>query len=174
LALSVIAGLAMYFYTTESSTLFVVLFTGALGGTANNYLRMRDLPADEELSWSPGTRSLAILQLYVSPLLAGLFAVIFYSVLQAKLLEGSLFPRFADIPDAEYDPQRMIQFLWYRQPVDGTECARVIVWSFVAGFAERFVPNIIDRLGAEAKTKAATPRPGQSGGPQAVPSSGQA
>jgi hypothetical protein len=33
-----------------------------------------------------------------------------------------------------------------RVPASGADLANLIVWSFVAGFAERFVPDVLTRL----------------------------
>jgi hypothetical protein len=35
------------------------------------------------------------------------------------------------------------------QPADAMEAAKLCVWSFVAGFGERLVPNTIDRIAAD-------------------------
>jgi hypothetical protein len=36
-------------------------------------------------------------------------------------------------------------------PADGVEFGKLLVWAFIAGFAERFVPDTLDRMVARAK-----------------------
>jgi len=41
------------------------------------------------------------------------------------------------------------EFLSLTAPISGWDFAKLLIWSFIAGFAERFVPDTIDRLVAE-------------------------
>ena len=44
-------------------------------------------------------------------------------------------------------------FLKQTGPESGVSFAMLLVWSFIAGFAERFVPDTIDRLVSQAQKK---------------------
>jgi hypothetical protein len=39
-------------------------------------------------------------------------------------------------------------------PADSTEYAKAIVWAFIAGFAERLVPDTLDRIARLKQTRA--------------------
>ncbi len=68
------------------------------------------------------------------PLIAGgVFAVVLYLVLAGEFLTGSLFPEFEDGV-----PRNTVQW------------ANLFIWAFIAGFAERLVPDTLDRLVQQA------------------------
>jgi hypothetical protein len=143
----IIAFLGAYLFSTQISNLFSLFCFGALGGTLNTYFRLKDLPADA-VPLDSHSNILAILQVYVSPIVAGAFATVMYVVLVSKVIEGPLFPQF-ETPQSP--PDKIIDFLWRAVP-DGTfNAAKLCFWAFVAGFVERLVPNIIDRIVTETK-----------------------
>lgn len=134
----------LFFPSRKVSNVFSLFCLGALGGTLNTYFRLRDLPT---AATTTGTDNLlAIIQVYVSPVVAGAFAIVMFMLLASRVLEGPLFPKFV-IPD---NPERFIDFLWRSTLADGTSSAKLCFWAFVAGFAERLIPNIIDRLVVQA------------------------
>jgi hypothetical protein len=64
-------------------------------------------------------------------------------------LSGDFFPKFILPPP---DPKHGVTseaFFFGAIPESGKGYALAIVWSFIAGFAERFVPDTIDRLTAQ-------------------------
>ncbi|PHV10386.1 hypothetical protein [Chitinimonas sp. BJB300] len=83
-------------------------------------------------------------------LLAGLFAVVAYGLLASGLLgqllqEGvtnTLFPQFSPLNE-----------LGLPLPKAGNDVAKLSVWSFLAGFAERLVPDVLDKLSGKSKNK---------------------
>jgi hypothetical protein len=70
----------------------------------------------------------------VSPILGAVFAIILYFFFAGGLVTGSLFPEF-------------------KLPLDGINVAKLVIWSFIAGFAERFVPDRLDQLSQQANPK---------------------
>lgn len=74
-------------------------------------------------------------------------AVIVYLLFAADLLKGDLFPEFNCFPGetcADFHG-----FVSHWSPDGPAASAKAIVWGFIAGFSERFVPDILNRLGSE-------------------------
>lgn len=121
------------------SLLLVVFLTGAAGGVISNYFRIRELPEQ-----NIGTN--AIIQIYVTPLISGLLSWVAYAICLSGLLQGSLFPTFAG-GDASYE--NLEQMFSVVKPDTTLDVAKVLLWSFVAGFFEKFIPNILDKIAGE-------------------------
>lgn len=119
---------------------------GLLGGFVSIQQRLKKF-GDEELyllskSW---------FQILLIPVYGGIFALVLYLGFLSKVIEGSLFPHFASPPFSEPIPttEDIKNFFSQTYPATGADLAKLLFWSFVAGFSERFVPQIIDR--SEAK-----------------------
>jgi hypothetical protein len=85
----------------------------------------------------------------IPPLVGAVAATALYVVFAGELVTGSLFPKFhlfaTDVPD----PFRNFVANW--QPMSEIDHAKALLWGFVAGFSERFVPDLLTSLGAKAK-----------------------
>jgi hypothetical protein len=84
---------------------------------------------------------------FVPPLVGMIGAVVLYLLFAAGILKGDLFPEFhcaAGQTCADFHG-----FVAYWSPNGPTANAKAIVWGFIAGFSERFVPDILNRLGSE-------------------------
>ena len=73
-------------------------------------------------------------------------AVIVYLIFAAGLLKGDIFPEFHCATGQCND---FYGFVTDWSPKDAAANAKAIVWGFIAGFSERFVPDILNRLGSE-------------------------
>ncbi len=49
------------------------------------------------------------------------------------------------------DPISLVDFLYNLHPITQKDYAALLIWSFLAGFAEQFVPDALDRLAAQGK-----------------------
>jgi len=124
----------------------LVFLAGCVGGTTNHYRRLKALPTnDEELSRLATTPSF-LLQAVVSPILGGIFAVLAYLIFAGAILQGPLFPTFKAVED-DY---KTLNGFFNITPKTNGDVAKMIVWAFLAGFSERFVPNLLDRLSRDA------------------------
>lgn len=120
--------------------------TGLVGGFVSIQQRLRKF-GNEELD----LLSKSWFQIILIPVYGGIFAVVLYLCFLSKIVEGPLFPHFASPPFAEPVPttEDVRNFFSQTYPSSGGDLAKLLFWSFVAGFSERFVPQIISR--AETK-----------------------
>jgi hypothetical protein len=113
---------------------------GLLGGFVSIQQRLKRL-TDEELellasSW---------FQIVLIPIYGGVFALVLYVAFLSKMVEGNLFPRFSSPPFSQPLPTTadVRNFFSLTYPTTGEDLAKLLFWSFVAGFSERFVPQIL-------------------------------
>ncbi|MFQ6538854.1 MULTISPECIES: hypothetical protein [Aphanothece] len=71
------------------------------------------------------------------------FALLLYLIFMAGMLRGGLFPEFRRTEEMFVSIQRFVLDI---DPKSNADFAKLLVWSFVAGFSEKFVPNIITKL----------------------------
>jgi hypothetical protein len=145
------AALVLYFDASGRGRLTVgiaVIAAGAGGGFVSS---LRRLYGFQDMFPRPGyTRLFQEMNLYVIayslvPSVVGTIgAIIVYLVFAGGLLTGGLFPKF------HCSQQDMCTdfhgFVAYWMPVDSADNAKAIVWGFIAGFSERFVPDILNRF----------------------------
>ena len=151
LVVLVIAG-AFYAQTTVGSTIvtapIAAFVAGVIGGFVGLQRRLK-ATSDEDLML------LANSWVYVclSPLVGGILAVVLYLLCISQLVSGKLFPEF--VPDTNRvagkgDGSFIEIFAVHGQAID---YAKMMFWSFVAGFSERFVTDIVSRFDTGAAGK---------------------
>lgn len=71
-------------------------------------------------------------------------ALIVYFFLQSGLIDGSVFPKFTNlgITQDKWPPEKVSGIPWLIILPD-KDLSLLVVWSFLAGFSERLVPNIL-------------------------------
>lgn len=122
----------------------VIFGCGMGGGIVANYLRLRGLtPMTVRADTSEAMR--AIVQVYAGPLVAGVFGVLTYCLFMSGLLQGALFPKFVGT-EAEFNRHDILSFFVSMYPELNRDGILALVWAFVAGFSEKMIPNILDRL----------------------------
>lgn len=151
-AMAAVLVISVFLYlvvdTTKVHFLLLIFLAGAAGGVTNTYERMRKVPAKVNEFSNSTVNMVAIIQVYVSPVIAGVFGVVLYSLFLTDLLSGTLFPSFVGQDDAY---QGVVHLFNKISPKEQIDAAKSVVWAFVAGFSERFVPNIIDKLAHEVE-----------------------
>lgn len=98
----------------------------------------KDSPIEEK-----STYFILKLQIFLSPIFGGLFAVVLYAVFVSGIIQGELFPKFKGTADEFSTPY---EFADKTLPATNADLSKAILWAFIAGFAEGFVPNFIDKL----------------------------
>ena len=148
-ALGVVALVLMSLFASKwaLSLAWLVAVVGAVGGTANNYRRLQKLSALPPEDITPVPDSMATAQIYLSPVVGGVFALVLYGLFQGGVLEGSVFPGFQGcaVPFESYG-----EYVRECKPAENNDVALALVWGFIAGFAELLVPNVLDKMAVSA------------------------
>jgi len=125
-----------------------VVYCGIIGGFVSSQRRMQSLPNDGDPLISVFGLDNAGYYLWLSPLLGAIFAIILTLMFIAGVLKGSAFPDFF-LPPANGQALRFFDFIWATLPKTSEEYGKLFVWAFLAGFAERLVPDNLDRLASK-------------------------
>jgi hypothetical protein len=126
----------------ERSYLVLLVFvSGLLGGFVSIQQRLPYIALSELKVLSSSWVSIALI-----PINGGIFAIVLMLMFAGNIIQGQLFPVYPD-PDGFpiSDAQSFLNWLKLFYPVTGVDLAKLLFWSFVAGFSERFVPQIIQR-----------------------------
>jgi hypothetical protein len=130
-------------------TFGIVFAAGAIGGLVSFERRVQSLSNRGEslgdlVELSSGSG------IYLSPLSGGVFAIVLYIIFTAGLATGIIFPKF---DGSSSQVKGFLEFVYHIQPISVEDWGKLLIWSFIAGFAERFVPDTLDRLIARREDK---------------------
>ncbi|GHE20855.1 hypothetical protein [Halomonas urumqiensis] len=137
-----------FFFNHQFMVTWVVPVCGIIGGFVSIQQRLSKL-TDEELALLDASW----FQVLLVPIFGGIFALVLYLLFLADIISGELFPAF-DFPrpptGADDEPvtgQAFMQRVFKETyPATGPDLAKLLFWSFVAGFSERFVPQLISKV----------------------------
>ncbi len=89
----------------------------------------------------------------IPPLVGAISATILYLFFaaQLELVTSPVFPKFAC--KNEMGCTEFLTFQSYWGPKEAEDYAKAIVWGFIAGFSERFVPDILNRITTESNNE---------------------
>lgn len=139
--------LAVIFYVvrlSESGRSYLVLYVflaGLIGGFISVQQRLPEID-------SIGLKELADswFSIFLIPINGGIFALVLMMLFLSGIIDGSMFPTFIH---PVIEPDRVVEsfILWLSTtfPATGPDIGKLFFWSFVAGFCERFVPQIIKK-----------------------------
>ncbi len=113
--------------------------TGLIGGFVSIQQRIKNV-GEEELE----LLSRSWFQILLIPVYGGIFALVLYLAFLGGIVDSPLFPHFS-IPTFSVPPSMndMKNLFVGTYPQTGVDFAKLVFWCFVAGFSERFVPQII-------------------------------
>jgi hypothetical protein len=140
----------LFFAHVTVVTIIVVMFVGQMGGFLSVQQRLQSSadidPLFKELQLVNGSFSIAV----IAPISGAIFAIVLYFMFAGGLMTGGLFPHFGPAASpgtpATGGPLDITQFLVQAAPTGVEDWGRLLVWAFIAGFAERFVPDVLTRL----------------------------
>ena len=157
--LILMAALAYMDYRGSSkvTALTLAVFMGVVGGFISFQRRVQGISNRGE-SMTDLAELAAGSGIYLAPLTGAVFAVLLYVMFGAGMLEGALFPKIVSASGAVPSGLSFSTFSKAIGPATGADWCKLLVWSFLAGFAERLVPDTLDRITARAGAKAATPK----------------
>jgi hypothetical protein len=129
----------------------LVFVAGSVGAVVNNYYRLAKISADQTTAQASRVNSVVIImQFYVSFLISGALGVVMYILCLSNFLDGALFPDFESATNVYSGIGALLQDV---RPATNLDAAKAILWAFLAGFSERFIPNILDRFVIQAQNE---------------------
>ncbi len=129
----------------------LIFMAGTVGGVVNNFRRIQKLSLAKVRDSSAMAERLVTIQIYVSPFVGGVFAIVLYGIFMSGLVQGALFPAFQS---AQESFTTFREFAALAMPGTNADMAKALVWAFVAGFSEGLVPNFISKLTKDADQEA--------------------
>jgi len=140
---------------TEKSipVLPAVFFAGSVGGLTSVWRRMYLVPLNADPAQDLLLSGKQLATTYLAPVAGAIGAGLLYLIFIGHLLQGELFPTIST-PEATAQGLALVRFMKETGPAGGLDFGKLLVWSYVAGFSERFVPDILDRLTARASSSA--------------------
>src|SRR6185369_5294723 len=162
-------------------TVASVACAGIVGGCVSMLQRIQSAPTEGDALFNLASLTNGWRGVSLSPLYGAIFAALLFVLFAAGILEGSVFPKIETVGSEKTQPAvttvtspanatmaaiptptpnetqragilQVKDFLKETGPKDGVSFALLMIWSFIAGFAERLVPDTLNRL--VAKTEA--------------------
>ncbi|KAA9340324.1 hypothetical protein [Adhaeribacter soli] len=136
--------LALLDFSYAVPPILIVIYAGAMGGLISMLQRYNNLPREgDPINSIPGLMQYWS-RMFIPAINGAFFAALLYIILIGKLISGGPFPEFAESPFS--NGSSISDFLLESVPDSPGSYAKLIVWSFIAGFAERFVPETLTRF----------------------------
>ena len=127
-----------------SATVLPVMFIGAMGGLVSMQQRYQGVSREGDPLDNISQLTQNWSRLFLPAVNGAIFAVLFYMIILGGLVQGDLFPQVQNIQDSE--GIKLSTLIEHGTPLSFADDAKLIVWSFLAGFAERLVPDTLSRL----------------------------
>ena len=152
------AGILIYRSDGNMSPMFYVMIAGSVGGMISAVRRLLDVESTDTNTLTYIDLKYGWRNILLAPVYGATFSLVLLLFFTSGLLTGDLFPAITTITEDEAKraakstvSQVMHEFFVNTYPMTGADCAKLIVWSFIAGFAEKFVPDTLDRLIARSQ-----------------------
>lgn len=147
---------ATFFFGQRLMISWLCLECGIIGGFVSIQQRLNKIGNEELALLSKSWASILLVPVY-----GGIFALVLYVLFISGLVQGNLFPEmyippFGDPPTTE-DFRNLLRRGY---PSSGEDLAKLMFWSFAAGFSERLVPQIISQVSAAGSKGGGGDNPG--------------
>jgi hypothetical protein len=130
-----------------SDLMLLVLLAGSTGAVINNYYRLAKLSTADRATLDALDNNVFTVQLYVSVLISGVLGFVMYGLCLSGLISGGLFPAFKGVKDGFGSVPALLREV---SPESNLDAVKALVWAFIAGFSEKLIPNVIDRVADRA------------------------
>ena len=150
--LGIVTAFLMLSLALEAVPLYFVILTAGMLGALVSVLRrlqaaLGSPPSPDQssdLSALAYEKRAAVMSLFAG----AVFAIVLYVAFVAGLskLSGELAPEFAHPKTFPEGGADFLIFVLKIGPATGIDYAKVVVWSFIAGFFEQLVPDVLDRV----------------------------
>jgi hypothetical protein len=129
---------AEYGWGFMAGTPYLVIIMGTIGGFVSSQRRLNDL-SEDQLELMSGS----LLYTMLAPCVGGVLAFLLYMLFVSGLMQGALFPKF----EADTSVHNLDQFkVLFQTHTDFKGYGSLVFWSFVAGYSEKFVTNILGQF----------------------------
>jgi hypothetical protein len=147
----ILVAIAGHFDKPFLAVFVTVLYAGMLGGFISALRRMQSIKDDSDSVFVIQDIAGTEFWLSLSPILGAVFAVVALLFFASGQLGGTVFPAFNDLGLGAWS-------FWTKLlPKAPEDYAKLFLWSFIAGFAERLVPDMIDRAIRRTESAQSTP-----------------
>ena len=130
---------------TWLSLLSLAAIAGAIGSFMSVVLRIQGVRDNTQLAQNIYAFKYSKTAVQVAPLTGIVFAILLSFIMFGGLLAGSMFPDINKIIKEEGPGLNFVRLGII------AEVSKLLVWSFIAGFSERLVPDMVDRLSDKAR-----------------------
>jgi hypothetical protein len=142
----------------QPPVLILVTLAGMLGAFFSALTRLYNVDQLSLALISPTVSRLngwhLLMYSFVPPVVGAIASVVLYIGFVSGLVDGGVFPKMSCKGDGKTCTQ-LVEVLNDYGPTGANDYGKVLVWAFIAGFSERFVPDILQSLVMRSQ-KAAT------------------
>lgn len=135
-------------FALKGHTLFAILplvaLMGALGGFVSLQRRIANIPTDQDPLVTMIQLQNGRFSITLAPFLGAVFALVLFLIFTSGLLKESIFPEAF-----KFGSWKLLQ-----DPINDAvlmNTGKLLLWSFIAGFAESFVPDTLNSIVAQGK-----------------------
>jgi hypothetical protein len=132
---------AFYQMLTAAALLSFAALAGACGAFVSVVNRIQRITDSSKIGRNIWVLKNSSTSVEYAPAIGAAFAVVLSIILAGGLISGSLFPQLS--------PGKP----WFFTFWSAGDMAKWLVWAFIAGFSERLVPDMLDRLTARARNE---------------------
>jgi hypothetical protein len=132
----------------------MVMVAGVLGGFTSCLRRVYTMTRSVDPISAIQSLTASYASMIAAPALGCVFAIAMHLCLVGGLVSGALFPSLSLEDAGQGAHMHFTDFLYGTVVGTSADFAKLLVWSFIAGFAERLLPDLLDTFSSKAKSKA--------------------